>query len=199
MDSAEVGAVLFVRHPSRRCRNVARNVAFGEWNAGKTSEPDARTFQSRDAMGVFRPQSDHTCAAVSQAHVRSRRVLTVEEIGKLLLELREPWRTAIFVAVTTGLRVSELLGLKWGDVDFASGEIHLSRGIVRQHIGEMKTEASRRPVPMETGLAGVLARWREMAPYNQDGDYIFASPDKHGTQPYWPNAAMEDHITTSSG
>src|SRR5208283_5623107 len=28
----------------------------------------------------------------------------------------------------------------------------------------------------------------------QDGDYIFASPDKHGTQPYWPNAAMEDHI-----
>ena len=50
-------------------------------------------------------------------------VLTVEEIGKLLLELPEPWRTAVYVAVTTGLRVSELLGLKWGDVDFAAGEI----------------------------------------------------------------------------
>ncbi len=121
-------------------------------------------------------------------------VLTVEEIGKLLLELREPWRTAVFVAVTTGLRVSELLGLKWGDVDFASGEIRLSRGIVRQHIGQMKTEASRKPVPMDSGLANVLTGWREIAPYNQEGDYIFASPDKHGTQPYWPTAAMEDHI-----
>jgi len=40
----------------------------------------------------------------------------------------------------------------------------------------------------------VLTRWRGMAPYNQDADYIFASPDKHGQQPYWPNAAMEDHI-----
>ena len=56
----------------------------------------------------------------------------------------------------------------------------LSRGIVRQHIGEMKTEASRKPVPMDAGLADVLIRWREMAPYNQDEDYIFASPDKNG-------------------
>lgn len=98
------------------------------------------------------------------------------------------------MAVTTGLRVSELLALKWGDLSFAAGEIHLVRGIVRQHVGEMKIEASRKPVPMDQGLAGVLVRWREMTPYNQDGDYIFASPDKHGTQPYWPNAAMEDRI-----
>jgi integrase len=121
-------------------------------------------------------------------------VLTVDEVGKLLLELREPWRTAVYVAVTTGLRVSELLALRWADVDFASGEIRLSRGIVRQHIGEMKTEASRKPVPMDKALADVLISWREIAPYNQDGDYIFASPEKRGTQPYWPTAGMEDHI-----
>lgn len=135
-----------------------------------------------------------TLVRQSAKRVHAPDVLTTEEIGKLLLELREPWRTAIYVAVTTGLRVSELLALKWGDVNFAAGEIHLSRGIVRQHVGEMKTEASRKPVPMDKRLAGVLVRWRETAPYGQDGDYIFASPDKHGTQPYWPNAAMEDHI-----
>jgi len=121
-------------------------------------------------------------------------VLTAEEICKLLSELQEPWRTALYVAVTTGLRVSELLALKWADVDFAAGEIHLSRGIVRQHIGQMKTEASRKPVPMDAGLAEVLMGWRGVCPYNQDGDYIFASPDKHGQQPYWPNAAMEKHV-----
>jgi len=70
-------------------------------------------------------------------------VLTTEEIGKLLSELKDPWCTGVYLAVTTGLRVSELLALKWADVDFAAGEIRLSRGIVRQQIGEMKTEASR--------------------------------------------------------
>jgi integrase len=135
-----------------------------------------------------------TLVRQSAKRIHAPDVLTIEEIGKLLVELREPWRTAIYLAVTTGLRVSELLALKWGDVNSATGEIFLSRGIVRQYIGEMKTEASRKPVPMDTGLAAVLTRWREIAPYNQDGDYIFASPDKHGTQPYWPNAAMEDHI-----
>lgn len=91
-------------------------------------------------------------------------VLTVEEIGKLLRELSEPWRTAVYVAVTTGLRVSELLALKWSDMDFADGEIRLIRGIVRQSIGTMKTEASRKPIPMGAGLADVLTAWRRGCP-----------------------------------
>ena len=135
-----------------------------------------------------------TLVRQSAKRTRVPEVLTAEEVGKLLGELADPWKTAVYVAVTTGLRVSELLGLKWGDVEFAAGEIHLSRGIVRQHIGQMKTEASRKPVPLDAGLADVLLNWRGRCPYNQDADYIFASPDKNGSQPYWPNAAMEDHV-----
>jgi integrase len=135
-----------------------------------------------------------TLVRQSAKRTRVPDVLTVDEIGKLLEELGDPWRTAVYVAVTTGRRVSELLGLKWADVDFTGAEVNLSRGIVRQHVGEMKTEASRKPVPLDVGLAGVLLGWRGCCPYNQDADYIFASPDKHGLQPYWPTAGMEDHV-----
>ena len=46
-------------------------------------------------------------------------VLTAEEIGGLLAELSDPSYTAVLLAATTGLRVSELLALKWSDVHFA--------------------------------------------------------------------------------
>jgi integrase len=121
-------------------------------------------------------------------------VLTVAELTKLLSELKEPWRTAIFVASTTGLRVSELLALKWQDFDFTSGQLNLCRGIVRQQIGGMKSEASRKPLPLDAGLADVLLSWRRICPFNQDADYVFGSLEKKGQQPYWPTAGMEDHV-----
>ena len=100
----------------------------------------------------------------------------------------------VFVAATTGLRVSELLALRWHDCDFQAGEIRLTRGIVRQRETTMKTEASRKPVPMEAGLADVLMNWRTQCAYNQPSDYIFASAEMKGTQPLWPNSAMEKHV-----
>jgi integrase len=104
-------------------------------------------------------------------------VLTADELKALLAQLTGVYRVMVFVAVVTALRVSELLGLRWHDCDFESGEIRLSRGIVRQYETAMKTEASRKPVPMDAGLAAVLEGWRTCCPYNQAGDYIFASPD----------------------
>ena len=133
---------------------------------------------------------------VRQSAKRSRapEVLDVAEIHALLGELRDPYWTMVFVAACTGLRVSELLALKWSDLDFQSEEINLSRGIVRQNVGEMKTEASQKPIPLDAGLAAVLMEWRGCCAYNQQEDWIFASPDMRGSQPYWPNSAMEKHI-----
>ena len=91
---------------------------------------------------------------------RTPDVLTADELKALRAELAGVYRVMVFVAASTGLRVSELLGLRWLDCDFEGGEIHLTRGIVRQHETATKTEASRKPVPMEMGLADVLKTWR---------------------------------------
>jgi integrase len=121
-------------------------------------------------------------------------VLTADEIGALLGELTDPCRTAVLLAATTGLRVSELLALKWSDVDFAKGEIRPCRAIVDQVVGNLKTEASGKAVPMDPALASVLLDWRGRCPYNQDVDFLFGSPDKDGQQPYWPDSLLRKVI-----
>ena len=135
-----------------------------------------------------------TLVRQSAKRKRTPDVLTADELKALLSELTGIYRVMVFVAATTGLRVSELLGLRWQDCDFEAGEIRLSRGIVRQRETAMKTEASRKPVPMEVDLADVLLNWRAYCAYNQPSDYVFASVETDGTQPLWPNSAMEKHI-----
>lgn len=125
---------------------------------------------------------------------RTPDVLTAEEIKTLLSKLDGPYYVMAFLAAVTGLRVSELLALKWEDVDFTAGEIRLTRAIVCQHVGPLKTAASQKPVPMDAGLSALLLDWRGRCPYNQESDYVFASAEKHGKQPLWPSSAMSKHI-----
>jgi integrase len=125
---------------------------------------------------------------------RAPDVLTADEFKALLSELDDPYYVMTVLAAVTGLRVSELLALKWGDVNFRAGEILMTRAIVCQHIGSLKTEASRKPIPMDAGLSSLLLDWRQRCPYNLDNDYVFGSLEKHGTQPLWPSSAMSKHI-----
>ena len=68
-------------------------------------------------------------------------MLSIEQVAALLRILKEPTRTMVFVAVFTGLRVGELLGLKWSDIDLQKMVVHVVRSIVMQHVGDCKTEA----------------------------------------------------------
>lgn len=121
-------------------------------------------------------------------------VLDATEIKAILERLTGPYKVMVFVAAGTGLRVSELLGLKWQDFNFDAELINLERGVVRQHIGGMKTEASRKPLPLSVGLAEVLRDWRAETPYAGLDDWVFPSLDKSGKQPLWANSAMEKRV-----
>ena len=102
------------------------------------------------------------------------------------------YRTMVFVGGVVGLRVSEVIGLRWSDCDFESGD-HLSRGIVRQHETEMKTDAGRKPVPLEQGFAEVLqAGVQSVHTTSQTTTSLLQS--RCTAKPIWPNSAMEDHV-----
>jgi integrase len=113
-------------------------------------------------------------------------VLTAEEIMAILVELPDPLRTMIELDAFTGLRRGELIGLRWEDVDFEELVLHIRRSLVAMVEGAPKTEASRKDVPLDAQTAESLWAWRQRCAYPQATDWVFASPQKKGKQPYWP-------------
>ena len=86
-------------------------------------------------------------------------ILTTHEVQSLLANLRFRERTLVLLAVTTGLRRSEIFALKWKDVDFQAQQIHVTRSIVQNVVGLCKTESSQKPVPAHDDLVEALQQW----------------------------------------
>jgi integrase len=135
-----------------------------------------------------------TSVRQSAKRQRTPEVLTIAEVVNLLGAIPEPFRTAVFLDGSSGLRVGELLGLKWEDVDFDKNVIHIRRSIVKQRIGPPKTEASQKPIPLDAELANSLWLWKQETPYNGPSDWVYASPAKNGRQPYWPSSIYRVYI-----
>jgi integrase len=108
--------------------------------------------------------------------------------------LPEPERLLLLLAACTGVRVSEGLGLQWGDVDNVRSCIRIRRAWTGGKVGSTKTKASRSTVPMHDLLAEHLQAWRRETPYNQTEDWIFASFKLKGKQPRVANMIVEDYL-----
>jgi integrase len=121
-------------------------------------------------------------------------ILELAELQKLLGKLAVRERTLVLLDAATGLRVSELLALRWDDIDFENLEIRVTESIWHQVLGVCKTEASAKPVPMDSYMAEDLLRWRRICSYPMQSDWIFASPRMKGKQPYWPDNLMKRYI-----
>jgi integrase len=118
-------------------------------------------------------------------------ILTLSETRALLARIdSSAIRNAVLVAAVTGLRRSEIRGLKWSDVDTGKLWLRLVRGIVGTKETKLKTEGSRRGVPIPQDLADALIQWREESLYQADEDWVFASPGTKGKSPLWFDVAL---------
>jgi integrase len=123
--------------------------------------------------------------------IRKPHSLTAEEFQKLLTHLREPFRTIALVSVCFGLRISECLGLRWSDVDWLNSKLQIRRGIVRQRVGETKTEYSNRPLTIDAGMLELLKSLKQGSQFPTSEDWMFAAPAKLGRLP-WSADAVND-------
>ena len=121
-------------------------------------------------------------------------ILDVAEIHRLFDELALRERAMIICDALTGIRRGELMGLQWRDLDFLGRHINIVRSVVDQAINGCKTEASRRPVPMDEYISQVLMAWRQESAYTAPGDWVWASPQMHGKQPLWLSTIMRYYI-----
>jgi len=125
---------------------------------------------------------------------RAPTVLMPHEIKAMLDNLRIRERTLVLLAVSTGLRQSELFGLKWGDIDLVQGTMNVTRSIVYGVVGPCKTESSQKPVPVHPLLADALSDWRKQCAYTKPDDWVFASKRHRGRRPYWGQAILRKYL-----
>jgi len=96
----------------------------------------------------------------SSRRQRKPQILAPEKFRELVAILGEPYKTMAIVAMCTGLRVSEVLALRWEHIEFKAGVMLIQQGVVNGRIGRVKTEASHDEVPLDPAFAVILKDWK---------------------------------------
>jgi integrase len=97
------------------------------------------------------------------------------EIAAIVARLTGAHRPLLLTAIFTGLRASELRGLRWADIDLKAAVIHVRQRADRyQQIGRPKSAASERALPIPPTLVNTSREWRLACPPSV-GDLAFAN------------------------
>lgn len=105
--------------------------------------------------------------------VREKRMLAPKQIPRLLAELAGPVRIIVQLALWTGLRVGEILALRWEDLNFVTLELQVARNYCRGDFGTPKTTRSKRTLPLPRVAVESLMRLRPIG--MEAGALVFAN------------------------
>lgn len=94
----------------------------------------------------------------SSRRQKKPQILSPEKFQELVAVLKEPYKTMAIVAMCTGMRISEVLALRWEHIDFKAGVMLVQQGVVNGRIGKVKTEASHDEIPLDPAFADVLLK-----------------------------------------
>jgi integrase len=149
--------------------------------------------------------SANPCKKVVLPHVEDRdyQVLDSEQVQTLLTALVEhPLEGLITLALATGMRRGELLGLKWSDIDMERGRLRVQRTVIRINgqgylENTPKTKGSRRTITLTRSALDALKEHRKRqlqerlqpAEWNNELDLVF--PGRNGKYFPFPTLAEQ--------
>ena len=95
---------------------------------------------------------------------------TPDEIKRIVHAATGKARPFLLTAIFTGLRSSELRGLRWQDVDLKRGELHVRQRADRFGvIGKPKSESGDRTIPLGPLVLNTLKEWKLACPKGELG------------------------------
>jgi integrase len=148
-----LGALSAILKEARAPRNPARELL--EVRAGRRTKADQK---SPLEVGVDIPRPNEINALVAAAGPR--------------------WQVFILVAAMTGLRASELRGLRWSDVDLDKGLVHVRQRADCYNVMDLpKSKAGQRSVPIGPFVINRLREWRLQSKF----ELVFANSAGHAT------------------
>jgi integrase len=138
---------------AKRRGNVAQNVAQD------VSISDANRGKSKLKVGVNIP--------------------TPDEIKRIIHAASGKHRPLLLTLIFTGLRSSELRGLRWQDIDLHRGELHVcQRADEFNEIGKPKSDSGDRIIPIGPLVSNALKEWKLACP---KGDLGLVFPNANGS------------------
>jgi integrase len=138
---------------------IARNVGREQTSGARRQSRLEKRHDKRLQVGVDIPDKDEIRAILAHAQCR--------------------WRPLIVAVVFTGLRASELRGLRWGDVDLDRAELTVrQRADQWGSIGAPKSSAGKRAVPLAPMVVNAMREWRLACPNGHKDGLVF--PNKKG-------------------
>lgn len=136
-------------------------------------------------MGMLTPDEFRVTAEYETKSRKKLNVFTREEQDTLINYLNaelDSYKMGIILCCSTGLRLGEICSLKWADVDFRAGILHVNRTVQRLAVdgrkaktrlveSAPKTESSCRDVPLSDEMVKMLCQCEHTGEYVIGGDH----------------------------
>lgn len=117
----------------------------------------------------------------------TKKALTVKELDELLNKITLPRNYLIaLLAGKCGLRIGEILGLTWNDIDFKNNTLSINKQwkLLKNNsygLGDVKSKNSNRLIPLTQTISKELKNLKSVMPLNIDGRIINSANTKATT------------------
>ena len=123
-------------------------------------------LQVNPARGVKFPQ---------KALKKKPAIIAGQDFVKLLRHVDEPYRTMVSLIAATGLRIGELLALRWSALDLSVGTLAVRESVFEGKFQAPKTQRALRTIPLGPHAVKALSDHRSRAARNGDDDLVFGN------------------------
>jgi integrase len=112
-----------------------------------------------------------------QHEPKEKPVLSAEQVRKVIEAVADEYKPLFVVTAVTGMRIGEILALRWQDVDLDAKKLTVRHNLWRGQLGTPKTKASAKTRNLSDLLVTAFRIQRLKLRFTQPDDFVFARRD----------------------